>query len=153
MKYRDYKIGFTFEVPDYFSEVRESSYEVFEVDDDVLHYFIQLDDDGEVVRHLSFGAQGPVENDEEFKETVDQNIALMEDVGYAILKRNTLRTDKGRTIERCVVFDPDVDANWGILVYYTVVKNKVISSSCLIKQYYDEFEEELYSIFDSIEEL
>ena len=54
MKYREYKVGFTFDMPDQFSEVRESSYEVFDVEPNTLKYFIVLDDDGEIIRSFSF---------------------------------------------------------------------------------------------------
>ena len=153
MKYRDYKIGFTYEVPDYFSEVRESSYEIFNVAEDTLHYFIQLDDDGEIIRNFSMGAKGPIEKDKDVKIAVDNFIDALKELGYVIIKENILTTDNGRKIYRYVLFDDEIEQDLAVLVYLTQVKDHLVTSSCLIEEYYDSFEQEMFSIFNSFEDM
>lgn len=153
MKYRDYKLGFTFEVPDYFSEVRESSFEVFNVAEGTLHYFILLDDDGNIVRNLSMGAEGPVKDDAEFDAVVKEQVEQLTNIDFAVLKENELTTEKGRVIKRVVLYDQVLGAELGTLLYFTKVKEHVLVSGTFIREYYDEFEEELYRIFESIEEM
>jgi len=152
MKYRDYKIGFTYEVPDYFSEVRESSYDVFDVAEDTLHYFIQLDDEGEIIRNFSMGAK-TIDGDNDIESIVADYVASMEEAGYVKLLENTITTTNGRTIYRYTFYDEDIEEDVGILTYLIKVKDSVITSSCFIKEFYDFYEQEMYGIFDSIQEL
>ena len=70
MKYRNYEVGFTFEVPDVFSEVKQSSYNVFDVPEDTMHYFICLDENGDIIRSFSMVKDGPCNSDEDFNNIV-----------------------------------------------------------------------------------
>ena len=153
MKYRDYKIGFTFEVPDYFSEVRESSYEIFDVAEDTLHYFIQLDDEGEIVRNFSIGARELTDKNQDAKEAVDSFVEMLDEMGYVRVQDNVLITESGREIYRYVLYDEDIGTEMAVLTYVTKVKDHLITSSCLIEEFYDFFEQEMFKIFDSIEEM
>ena len=152
MKYRDYKIGFNYEVPDYYDEVREGSYEVFGVAPGTLHYFIMLDDEGEIIKNFSMSGQ-PIKDDKEYKQVVKEYIDALQDVDFVLIKENQLTTDNGKTIDRFVLFDERLGAEIGTLVYCMKVKDYVLTSSAYIKEYYDVYEEELFSIFNSIEEL
>lgn len=152
MKYRDYKVGFAFDVPDYFSEVRESSFEVFNVAENTLKYFILLDDDGEIVRSFSFTKDGTkVETDEKYKEVLEKNIAIMDEVGFTKVTNNQLKTEKGLIIDRYVFADLEMEENIALLVYFTRIKDAFITSACYIGEFYDEFENEMFEIYNSIE--
>ena len=152
MKYRDYKVGFSFEVPDYFSEVRETSYEVFDVAENTLKYFILLDDDGEVVRSFSIVKdEEQVKTDEQYNEVLQKNIDTMEQLGYTKVINNQLKTDSGMIIDRYVFADLDMEENIAVLVYFVRIKDSFVTSSCYIGEFYDEFEEELFNIYNSIE--
>ena len=152
MKYRDYKVGFSFEVPDYFSEVRETSYEVFDVAENTLKYFILLDDDGEVVRSFSIVKdEEQVKTDEQYNEVLQKNIDTMEQLGYTKVINNQLKTDSGMIIDRYVFADLDIEENIAVLVYFVRIKDSFVTSSCYIGEFYDEFEEELFNIYNSIE--
>lgn len=152
MKYRDYKIGFNYEVPDYYDEVREGSYEVFGVSPGTLHYFIMLDDEGEIVKNFSMSGQ-QIKDDKEYKQVVKEYIEALQDVDFVLIKENQLVTDSGKTIDRFVMFDERLGEEIGTLVYCMKVKDYVLTSCAYIKEYYDIYEEELFSIFNSIEEL
>jgi len=153
MKYRDYKIGFTYEVPEYFSEVRESSFEVFNVAEGTIHYFILLDDEGDIVRNFSMSAEGPLKDNKEYEEKIKDYIDTLTGVDFVVLKENELVTEKGREIKRYVLFDKMMQAELGMLFYFTKIKDRLVVSTTYITEYYDEYEEELYEIFDSIEEM
>jgi len=152
MKYRDYKIGFNYEVPDYYDEVREGSYEVFGVAPGTLHYFIMLDDEGEIVKNFSMSGQ-PVKDDKEYKQVVKEYIDGLQDVDFVLIKENQLTTDNGKTIDRFVLYDERLGEQIGTLVYCMKVKDYALTSCAYIKEYYDIYEEELFSIFNSIKEL
>ena len=154
MKYREYKVGFTFEVPDNFSEVREASYEVFNVAENTLKYFIELNDDGEIVRSISLNRdEGLVKTDDDLKNAIQDNVELLEQAGLTQVENNILITDSGRQIHRYVFADLEQEENIGLLFYFTRIKNALIVSSCYINNFYDFFEDELFNIFNSIEEL
>ena len=146
MKYRDYKVGFTVEVPDYLSEVKEASYEVFNVADNTLKYFILLDDDGEVVRTLSIAKDDRVvKTEEEYLEVVESSVVEMEDIGFKRVFNNTMITPSGRVVERYFLCDVELEENIALLAYFTRVKDSVVVSTTYVT--------ELFDIFDSIQEL
>ena len=153
MKYRNYEVGFTFEVPDDFSEVKQSSYEVFNVPEDTMHHFIQLDDNGDIVRSFSITKSEPMETDDQIKEYIDKNLAQLDELGIHKVIQNQIQTTDGRTIDRVVLYDENMEEDLGILTYFMKVKNVLIMASCYIVEFYDEYEEELYDIFDSIKEV
>jgi len=154
MKYRDYKVGFTFEVMDHFSEVRESSFEVFDVADNTLKYFILLDDEGEIERSLSITKDSAeIKSDEDYATAIDRNVALMEEMGYVKLMNNQLQTEKGYIIDRYVFGDPEIEETIGLLVYFMRLKNSLLISSCYIGELYDDFENEMFFMYNTIEEL
>ena len=154
MRYRDYKVGFTVEVPDYFSEVKEASYEVFNVSEGTLKHFILLDDDGEIVRSLSLSRdEKPVTTEEEYLQAVERNISILEDAGLKIAFNNTRVTPSGREVERYFMCDLDMKENLALLAYFTRVKDTLVVSTTYCKEFFDSFENELLEIFDSIEEI
>ena len=154
MKYREYKVGFTFEVPDYFSEVRESSFEVFNVADNTLKYFIFLNDEGEVLRSFSFSKdKDVVKTDEQYQEVLNKNINLMEQAGFTKVINNQLKADNGLLIDRYVYADLEMKEKVGLLVYFVRIKDAFIVSSCYITDFYDFFEQEMFDIYNSIEVL
>lgn len=153
MKYRDYKIGFSLDVPKYFSEVKETSYEVFDVAEGTLKYFILLDDAGEIARTFSIVRGEKVKTDKEFQEFVKTNIEEMEDNKFQLLKHDQRKTDGGKVIERCTFYNEEVHENLGLLMYFMQVKDEVIVSSTFIYEFYDEFEEEMFNIYNSIKEI
>lgn len=153
MKYRNYEVGFTFEVPDDFSEVKQSSYEVFNVPADTMHHFIQLDDNGDIVRSFSITKSEPMETDDQIKEYIDKNLAQLDELGIHKVVQNQIQTTDGRTIDRVVLYDENMKEDLGILTYFMKVKNVLIMASCYIVEFYDEYEEELYDVFDSIKEV
>ena len=154
MKYRDYKVGFSFDVPEYFSEVRESSYEVFDVAEGTLKYFILLDDDGEIVRRFSFVKDDVrISSDEDYKNAIQKNLDSMDDMGFTQVKNNQLQMNNGMIIDRYVFADLSRDDYIGILVYFLRIKDTLVMSSCYITDFYDEFEDEMFNIYNSIEVL
>ena len=154
MKYRDYKVGFTFEAPDHLSEVREASYEVFGVEEGTLKHFIVLDDDGEIVRSLSINCdEKVVKTQDEFLQAVRTSVDEFERVGLRKVMNDTLTTPSGREIERYIFCDVDQPEDIGILIYFTKVKDKLVVSSTYVTEFFDVYETELYNIFDSIQEL
>lgn len=154
MKYRDYKVGFSVEVPDYFSEVKEASFEVFGVSENTLKYFILLDDEGEVVRSLSLTRNPePLKTEDEYIEAIRKNISAMEELGYKVVYNNALVMPNGREVERVFFFDDRIEEDVAILAYFTKVKDYLIVSSTICQEFYDDFESELLEIFNSIEEI
>ena len=154
MKYRDYKVGFTVEVPDYLSEVKEASYDVFDVADNTLKYFILLNDDGDIVRSLSLTQDDrEVKTEEEYLEVVESSIADMENAGFKRVFNNTMITPSGRVVERYFLCDLELEENIALLAYFTRVKNSVVVSTTYVTEFFDEFENELFDIFDSIKEI
>ena len=153
MQYRDYRVGFTFEVPDEFSEVKEASYEVFEVAPNTLHYFIELDDDGEIVRSFSLSNDRKVKDEKDCERLADDSVALLESNGFKVEDREKLTTNKDRIIYRYVLRDDENDGNPLMVIYFTRIKDQVVISSRFINEGYDENELEMLQIFDSFEEL
>ena len=154
MVYRDYQIGFSVEMPDHFSEVREASYEVFNVSEGTLKYFIVLNDDGDILRSLSFNTEeARVNNKDEFLEVVKRNIEQLEHAGMKKVMNDTLTTPSGREIERYIMCDIDEEVDYGILIYFTKIKNRVVVSSTPVFEFFDVYETELFEIYDSIKEL
>ena len=154
MKYKDYKVGFTFEVPDYLSEVREASYEVFNVAENTLKYFIMLDDDGEIVRSFSFSKdEAPVKTDTAYKEVLEKNLQAMEDLGLTKLINTEFTTAKGIHVDRYVYVDLEMDEAIGLLLYFARIKDSLVVSSCYISNFDDFFETEMRNIYESIEVL
>lgn len=154
MKYRDYKVGFTVELPDYFNEVREASYDVFDVAEDTLKYFIILNDDGEVERSLSLNKNAEeVKTDEEYKQAVEKAISDFESLGLTKILHGEMTLESGRKVDRLIMFDKEQEENVAILFYFTRVKNSLVCSSSYVVEFYDQFETELINIFNSIEEL
>lgn len=153
MKYRNYEVGFSFEVPDNFSEVKQSSYEVFGVSPETMHYFICLDDDGNVIRSFSINKDEPCKSDEDYIEIIKKTLEQLDELGFHVLQNNELKTENDKIIERFVLYDENMEENLGILLYFMRVKDAVITSSCYIVEFYDEFEDELFSVFNSIKEV
>lgn len=153
MKYRNYEVGFTFEVPDNFSEVKQSSYEVFNISPDTMHYFICLDDNGDVTRSFLINKDEPCKTDDDMISIIQTSLKQLEEMGYHVLQFNELKTESGKYIERFVFYDENLDADLGVLMYFMRVKDAVISSSCYITEFYDQYEEELFSVFNSIKEI
>ena len=154
MRYRDYKVGFSVEIPDHFSEVREASYEVFNVSEGTLKYFIVLNEDGDILRSLSFNTEETrVRTKEEFLELVRKSIAQLEDAGMKRVMNDTLTTPSGREIERYIMCDVDEEEDFGILIYFTKIKDNLVVSSTPVLEFFDVYETELFEIYDSIEEL
>ena len=153
MQYKDYKVGFTFEVPDKYSEVKEASYEVFDVAPNTLHYFIELNDDGEVIKSFSLSHDRKVKDDKDFEAVVEENEKELLNDNYRLEKSQVLTTRKDRVIERRVFLDNEMENGPGILLYFTRVKDEVIVSSAFVGDNYDENEIELLQIFDSFEEI
>lgn len=154
MKYREYKVGFTFDVPDYFSEVRESSFEVFDVPENTLKYFIILDDDGEIERSFSFNRDDePVKTKEDFLNAVESNISNMEELGYTRVYTDTITTESGREIVRHFMCDTEMEENLAIVMYFTHIKNNLVCSSTFGREFFDSPESEMLEIYNSIEEL
>ena len=154
MRYTDYKVGFSFEMPDHFSEVREASFEVFNVSEGTLKHFIVLDDEGEILRSLSFNSDNKVlKTKEEFLDAVKESISKLEDAGMRKAYNDTLTTPSGREIERYIMCDVDAEEDFGILIYFTKIKDRMIVSSTCVIEFFDVYETELFEIYDSIEEL
>ena len=152
MKYRDYKVGFTFEVPDYFSEVREASYEVFEVANNTLKYFILLDDEGEIIRSFSFTKdETPIKSDQDYKDVLEENLYTMEEIGLTQVINSEFTTEKGIHVDRYVFADLEDDDNIGILMYFARIKDAFVVSSTYIQNFDDFFETEMRTIYESIE--
>ena len=87
------------------------------------------------------------------KIAVDNFIDALKELGYVIIKENILTTDNGRKIYRYVLFDDEIEQDLAVLVYLTQVKDHLVTSSCLIEEYYDGFEQEMFSIFNSFEDM
>lgn len=154
MRYRDYKVGFSVEMPSHFSEVREASYEVFNVAEGTLKHFIVLNDDGEILRSLSFNTENTrVKTQEEFLAAVERNIAELEDAGMKRVMNDVLTTPSGREIQRYIMCDVDEEEDFGILIYFTKIKENLVVSSTPVLEFFDVYETELFEIYDSIEEL
>lgn len=154
MKYRDYKIGFTFEMPEHFNEVREASFEVFDVAEGTLKHFIVLDDEGEIVRSLSFTCdETPVKSKEEFLQAVQNSIDDLEYAGMKRVMNDTLTTPSGREIERYIMCDVDQEEDIGLLIYFTKIKDRLVVSTTYVTEFFDVYETELFEIFDSIQEI
>lgn len=153
MKYRNYEVGFTFEVPDEFSEVKSSSFPVFNVDPNTMHYFIKLDEKGNVIRALSFNKDEPCKTDDDAIRIITTTIQQLEELGYHVLQFNELKTDGGKFIQRAVFYDENLKADLGVLMYFMRVKDAIVTSSCYITEFYDGYEDELFDIFNSIKEV
>jgi len=153
MKYRNYEVGFTFEVPDNFSEVKPSSYEAFDVRPETMHYFICLDDKGEIMRAFSINKDVPCNTDDDMVNIIKTTLEQLDQLGYHVLQFNELKTESGKLIERFVFYDENLDKDLGILMYFMRVKDAVVVSSCYIKEFYDEYEDELFTVFNSIREI
>lgn len=153
MKYRNYEVGFTFEVPDDFSEVKSSSFPVFDVDPATMHYFICLNEKGDVTRSISLNKDEPCKTDDDAVKIITTTLNQLEELGYHVLQFNELKTDDGKYIERFVFYDENLEADLGVLVYFMRVKDALITSSCYITEFYDGYEDELFGIFNSIKEI
>ena len=153
MKYRNYEVGFTFEVPDVFSEVKQSSYNVFDLPEDTMHYFICLDENGDIIRSFSMVKDGPCNSDEDFNNIVKNALNDLEKIDVHVVQENQLRTESGKIIERKVLYDEDMEEDLGILMYFMRVKDIVLISSCYIEEFYDENEDELFAVFNSVKEV
>ena len=70
-----------------------------------------------------------------------------------MIRETILTTKNGREIYRYVLFDDEIKQDLAVLIYITKVKDHLITSTCLIEEFYDFFEQEMFSIFDSIEEM
>lgn len=153
MKYRNYEVGFTFEVPDVFSEVKQSSYEVFGIPADTMHYFICLDDDGNIERSFSIIKEGSCNSEEDFQNIVKYSLEDLDEIGVHVIESSQFTTEEGKVVERRVMYDENMEEDLGILMYFIRVKDVVVMSSCYIEEFYDANEDELFTVFNSIKEV
>ncbi len=150
MLIKNYELGFSFEISDDYSEIKESSYPAFNVGKNTLHYFIQLDDAGEISKVFSICKDKKCENEETALNLVKANVDVMEKVGFKLISENDFETHLGRKIYRRVFEDEEGEHTF--VTYFTVVHNTVIASTVEILDSYDEYEEEMYAVFVTINE-
>ena len=152
MLVKDYDLNFTFEMPDEFTEISKSKYDVFGVDEaSTLHYFLYLDEDnneypfsiykGEKCDSIEEYEKVVLDEVEKFKEEFPD--ATVQDV-YSITAPN------GRRVERLAIdFN---DGGYLLVVYYTLVNGYIVTASANILEDADEYEAGLMDIMLSIKE-
>ena len=152
MKYKNYTLGFTFEVDDKFTEVKQDRYDAFNVQPSTLHYFIALDDEGEISEVLSITKDEPCKDDEEFKERVDFNIKTLKEYGYLLFSQEEIDAD-GRPVQRLIFQDTNIEQDLGLCMYFARVNNEVICSAVYILEDYDDREQSMLNMYKSIKEM
>ncbi len=150
MLVKNYELKFSFEVNDDFSEIKSTSYEAFNVAPNTIHYFVKLDDEGNVGRVLSLCKDKKCTNEEEVLAVVKRNVEQMKKFGFDLIFENDFETHKNRKIYRRVFIDEEQEH--AFVTYFTLIKGVLIASTTEITEFYDEYEEEMYEIFATIEE-
>ena len=151
MLIKNYELGFSYELSDDYSEIKESSYKAFGVGPNTLGYFVQLDEAGEIDKVFSLVKDKVCINDEEIKTLIDQNIKTLKKAGFDMVYENDFETDQGRKIYRRVFVDETKELTY--VTYFTLIHNTIVTSTTQILDFYDEYEEEMYAVFASITEI
>ena len=151
MLVRDYELGFTFEIGNDFSEISKDKYELFGVDESVLHYFLYIDDDGnENPFSLIKGAK--CASVEEYENTIATEIEKFQELYDDADVSNVIKieTEDGRRLDRFTVdFN---DGGYLMVFYYTMVHGTIVSACANIIDDADEYEAGLMAVMLSIKE-
>lgn len=150
MLIKNYELGFSFEISDDYSEIKEQSYKAFGVGPGTLNYFVQLDDNGEVDKVFSICKDKVCINEEEIQKCIDKNIAAIEKTAFKCTDRSDFEIN-GRKIYRCVFVDAEAELSY--VTYFTLIHQTLVASTTQFLESYDEYEEEMFAIFASIEEI
>lgn len=147
---KDYENNFSCYLPDEFSEIKKENYEAWGVVPDTLHYFVVLDDDGEVAKAVSINKIKDTDTPEEWEEYVKSTVKEFEDYGFKINELEDLKLNDNITVKR-LTYMGDIDDYY---VTYFAHLNKInICSTISIGEDYDDEELVLTVIYSSLEEL
>lgn len=151
MLIKNYDLGFSFEISDEYSEIKELSYGAFGIDKSTLNYFVQLTEEGEIDKTFSLCKDRVCINEEEVKECLLQNVNKIKKAGFELIYENEFDTHTGRKVYRKVFVDEKKEVMFA--TYFTLINKTIVASTTQIIDFYDEYEEEMYAIFASIKEL
>lgn len=148
---KDYENGFQCYVPDEFSEIKKENYESWNVAESTLHYFVELDEDGEVWKAVSINLLDDAESEEEFAEVVDKNVKDIESLDFEIVEVEDFKLPNDRVVKRVLSKDKD-DENL-FVTYFMNISKHVICSTIMIAEEYDEEETIVATIYSSMKEI
>lgn len=147
---KDYENNFSFYVPDEFSEIKQENYDAWGVVKGTLHYFVVLDDEGEVEKAVSINKLKDTETPEEWTQLVEASVKEFEDFGFQINEVEKLKLTDNMTVDRITYLG---DVNDYYVTYMASLKGLNICSTISIGEDYDDEETILAVIFSSIEEM
>lgn len=151
MLIKNYELGFSYELSDDYSEIKESSYNAFGVGPNTLNYFVQLDEEGQIDKVFSLVKDKTCLDEKEIKSVISDNIASLKKAGFKMVYENDFETDQGRKIYRRVFVDETGELTY--VTYFTLIHNTLVTSTTQILDFYDEYEEEMYAVFASMVEI
>ena len=147
MLIKNTKYGFSFVVPDDYTEIPRSEYKKYNVDPATLHVFVKPE--GDAPRSISLNPDDTVESEKEYLELVDLNAKNMKEIGMKI-DEHTFKTDGRARVD--VLY-----SNFRGLRFatrFTVVGGKqMIACSIEIGEKDDEHDRTLAALFDSIKDI
>lgn len=147
---KDYENNFSCYVPEEFSEIKKENYEAWGVVPGTLHYFVILDDDGEVEKAVSINKLRDSETQEEWDKIIEDGIKDFEKYGFQINELEDLKLNDNMTVKRLTYIG---DVNDYYVTYFARLKNLNICSTISLANDYDEEETILAIIYGSIEEM
>lgn len=147
---KDYENNFSCYLPEEFSEIKKENYEAWGVAQGTLHYFVILDDEGEVEKAISINRMKPTETTEEWEKLVEDSVKEFEDFGFQINELEDLKLTDSMTVKRLTYLG---DVNDYYVTYFAHLKDVNICSTISIANDYDEEETILAVMYSSIEEM
>lgn len=147
MKIINNDYGFSFDISDSYTEIKKSDYKKFHLEESTLHVFTKLE--GKTPKSISIIRDDECPQDSQYLQLIQLNINNMQKMGMEILNRSFITAENGRRIDKTICVFKELK----FCVYFTRVKNMLISASIVISADRDKNEAELYQIFASIKEL
>lgn len=147
---KDYENNFSCYVPEEFSEIKKENYEAWGVAQGTLHYFVILDEDGEVEKAVSINKMKPTDTPEEWTKLVEDSVKEFEKFGFEINELEDLKLNDNMTVKRLTYMG---EVNDYYVTYFARLKDVNICSTISIANDYDKEETILAVIYSSIEEI
>lgn len=148
---KDYENGFSCYVPDEFSEVKKENYEAWNVVPGTLHYFVVLDENGEIEKAVSLNKLAETETDEELDTLIQNIVEKYEKCGLEIVDVSDLKLTDDRTVKRVAFTSEEGDVLF--VTYVAHLKKLNVCSTISVTDDYDEEEGILAIMFSSMEDL
>ncbi len=152
MLVKDYDLGFTFEIDDQFTEISRDKYQIFDVDEDTLHYFLYLDEESNEYPFAIIKGKKCAdikEYEEELVKEVNELSDLYTEANVSAIF--TIQVEGSRRLDRVSI--DFKDGGYMTVVYFTYINGYIVTASTSIERDADDYEGSVFRIFNSMREI